>query len=223
MFASMGAAVNDLTHGFCRDCLTVQPRQAARCLSCGSPRLLNHAELGKLHFAHIDCDAFYAAVEKRDDPELKDKPVIIGGGKRGVVSTACYIARIRGVRSAMPMFKALEACPDAVVITPDMEKYVRVGREVRAMMQALTPLVEPISIDEAFLDLAGTELLHRKPPALVLAGFARDVERRDRHHRFGRAVLLQVPRQGRLRHDEAARLLGDRRGRSAGVSGRRSR
>ena len=141
------------THGFCRDCLTVQPRQAARCLSCGSPRLLNHAELGRLHFAHIDCDAFYAAVEKRDNPELKDKPVIIGGGKRGVVSTACYIARIRGVRSAMPMFKALEACPDAVVIPPDMEKYVRVGREVRAMMQALTPLVEPISIDEAFLDL----------------------------------------------------------------------
>jgi DNA polymerase-4 len=104
--------------------------------------------------------------------------VIVGGGKRGVVSTACYIARIRGVRSAMPMFKALEACPEAVVIAPDMEKYVRVGREVRAMMQALTPLVEPLSIDEAFLDLAGTERLHRKPPALVLAEFAREVERR---------------------------------------------
>ena len=177
MFAFMGAAVNDLTHGFCRDCLTVQQRQAVRCLSCGSPRLLNHPELAKLHLAHIDCDAFYAAVEKRDNPELKDKPVIVGGGKRGVVSTCCYIARIRGVRSAMPMFKALEACPEAIVIPPDMEKYVRVGREVRAMMQALTPLVEPISIDEAFLDLAGTELLHRKPPALVLAQFARDVER----------------------------------------------
>ena len=148
-----------------------------RCLACGSPRLLSHPELERLHLAHIDCDAFYAAVEKRDNPELKDKPVIIGGGKRGVVSTCCYIARIRGVRSAMPMFKALEACPEAVVIPPDMEKYVRVGREVRAMMQALTPLVEPISIDEAFLDLAGTELLHGKPPALVLADFARDVER----------------------------------------------
>ena len=148
-----------------------------RCLACGSPRLLNHPELARLHLAHIDCDAFYAAVEKRDNPELKDKPVIVGGGKRGVVSTCCYIARIRGVRSAMPMFKALEACPEAIVIPPDMEKYVRVGREVRAMMQALTPLVEPISIDEAFLDLAGTELLHRKPPALVLAQFARDVER----------------------------------------------
>ncbi len=110
--------------------------------------------------------------------------MIIGGGKRGVVSTACYIARIRGVRSAMPMFKALEACPEAVVIPPNMEKYVRVGREVRAMMQALTPLVEPLSIDEAFLDLSGTERLHGLPPAVVLARFALAVEKRDRHHRF---------------------------------------
>ncbi|RUZ54559.1 DNA polymerase IV, partial [Mesorhizobium sp. M7A.F.Ca.US.007.01.1.1] len=127
--------------------------------------------------AHIDCDAFYAAIEKRDNPALKDKPLIIGGGKRGVVPTACYIARIQGVRSAMPMFKALEACPEAVVISPNMEKYVRVGREVRAMMQALTPLVEPLSIDEAFLDLAGTERLHGLPPAVVLARFALAVEK----------------------------------------------
>ena len=174
----MHASVNDLTNGFCRDCLKAQSRTGSRCEGCGSPRLTRHAELGKLHLAHIDCDAFYAAIEKRDNPELRDKPVIIGGGKRGVVSTACYIARIKGVRSAMPMFKALEACPDAVVIPPDMEKYVRVGREVRAMMQALTPLVEPLSIDEAFLDLAGTERLHKRPPALVLAEFARDVERK---------------------------------------------
>ncbi|GAA2822229.1 DNA polymerase IV [Aminobacter aminovorans] len=138
---------------------------------------MRHPELYQLHLAHIDCDAFYAAVEKRDNPELKDKPVIIGGGKRGVVSTACYIARIHGVRSAMPMFKALEACPEAVVISPDMEKYVRVGREVRSMMQALTPLVEPLSIDEAFLDLDGTERLHGLPPALVLARFAATVEK----------------------------------------------
>ena len=158
------------THGFCRDCLTRAAAPGDALLRrCGSPRLLRHPELYRLHLAHIDCDAFYAAVEKRDNPALKDRPVIIGGGKRGVVSTACYIARINGVRSAMPMFKALEACPEAVVIPPDMEKYVRVGREVRAMMQALTPLVEPISIDEAFLDLAGTERLHRTPPALVLA------------------------------------------------------
>ena len=173
----MDTPVNHLDHGFCRDCLTAQGRPTARCAACGSPRLARHPELGRLHLAHIDCDAFYAAIEKRDNPELRDRPVIVGGGKRGVVSTACYIARIRGVRSAMPMFKALEACPEAVVIAPDMEKYVQVGRQVRAMMQALTPLVEPLSIDEAFLDLAGTERLHKRPPALVLADFARRVER----------------------------------------------
>ncbi|MCG5484952.1 MAG: DNA polymerase IV [Sinorhizobium meliloti] len=162
--------------GFCRDCLKEQAAQAPRCLACGSPRLLRHPELYRLTLAHIDCDAFYASVEKRDNPELADKPVIIGGGKRGVVSTACYIARSNGVRSAMPMFKALEACPQAVVIRPDMEKYVRVGREVRAMMQELTPLVQPLSIDEAFLDLSGTERLHHDPPARTLARFARRVE-----------------------------------------------
>ncbi|QDZ02582.1 DNA polymerase IV [Nitratireductor mangrovi] len=177
MFAAMRQAVNDPQAGFCRDCLTPQQRAAARrCEHCGSPRLLRHSELYRLAIAHIDCDAFYAAVEKRDRPELRDKPLIIGGGKRGVVSTACYIARINGVRSAMPMFKALEACPHAVVLPPDMEKYARVGREVRDRMTALTPLVEPISIDEAFLDLAGTEKLHGMPPALVLARFARAVE-----------------------------------------------
>jgi len=177
MFAQMDLAVNDPAHGFCRDCLTLQGDATSRCRRCGSPRLTRHAELYRLALAHIDCDAFYAAVEKRDNPALKDRPVIVGGGKRGVVSTACYIARIHGVHSAMPMFKALEACPEAVVIKPDMEKYVRVGREVRAMMQALTPLVEPLSIDEAFLDLAGTQKLHGLPPALVLARFAQAVEK----------------------------------------------
>lgn len=152
------------TPGFCRDCLREQTATARRCLACGSPRLLRHAELYDLTLAHIDCDAFYASVEKRDNPELADKPVIIGGGKRGVVSTACYIARIHGVRSAMPMFKALEACPQAVVIKPEMEKYVRVGREVRTLMQELTPLVQPLSIDEAFLELSGTQRLHHDPP-----------------------------------------------------------
>jgi DNA polymerase IV len=127
--------------------------------------------------AHVDCDAFYATVEKRDNPDIADKPVIIGGGKRGVVAAACYIARTSGVRSAMPMFKALALCPSAIVIRPDMAKYVRVGREVRQAMQALTPLVEPLSIDEAFLDLSGTERVHGMIPAKVLARFARDVER----------------------------------------------
>ncbi|WP_315754530.1 MULTISPECIES: DNA polymerase IV [unclassified Bradyrhizobium] len=161
---------------FCRDCLTDLDDGARRCTACGSPRLVRHRALPALTLAHIDCDAFYATVEKRDNPEVADRPVIIGGGKRGVVSAACYIARTYGVRSAMPMFKALELCPSAVVIPPDMAKYVRVGREVRQAMQALTPLVEPLSIDEAFLDLSGTERVHGMVPAKVLARFAREVE-----------------------------------------------
>ena len=161
---------------FCRDCLSDLALAARRCGECGSPRLVRHHALPALSLAHIDCDAFYATVEKRDNPDIADKPVIIGGGKRGVVSAACYIARTYGVRSAMPMFKALALCPQAIVIGPDMAKYVRVGREVRRAMQALTPLVEPLSIDEAFLDLSGTERLHRLSPAQSLARFARRVE-----------------------------------------------
>ena len=162
---------------FCRDCLADHDIAARRCGECGSPRLVRHPTLPALTLAHIDCDAFYATVEKRDNPAIADTPVIIGGGKRGVVSAACYIARTFGVRSAMPMFKALALCPHATVIRPDMAKYVRVGREVRHAMQALTPLVEPLSIDEAFLDLAGTQRVHGMIPAKVLARFAREVER----------------------------------------------
>ncbi|HAP10988.1 MULTISPECIES: DNA polymerase IV [unclassified Afipia] len=163
--------------GFCRDCLSDAAAKAMRCAECGSPRMVRHRALRTLTLAHIDCDAFYATVEKRDNPDIADKPVIIGGGKRGVVSAACYIARTYGVRSAMPMFKALDLCPSAVVVRPDMAKYVRVGREVRHAMTALTPLVEPLSIDEAFLDLSGTELVHGMIPAKVLARFATQVER----------------------------------------------
>ncbi|HLX17811.1 MAG TPA: DNA polymerase IV [Bradyrhizobium sp.] len=178
----MGArrAVTKLVEGltcFCRDCLRDLDIGARRCGDCGSPRLIRHHALPSLTLAHIDCDAFYATVEKRDNPELADKPVIIGGGKRGVVSAACYISRTYGVRSAMPMFKALALCPSATVIRPDMAKYVRVGREVRRAMLALTPLVEPLSIDEAFLDLTGTQRVHGMIPAKVLARFAREVER----------------------------------------------
>jgi DNA polymerase-4 len=162
---------------FCRDCLGDLDFASRRCGECGSPRLVRHRALPSLTLAHIDCDAFYATVEKRDNPEFADKPVIIGGGKRGVVSAACYISRTFGVRSAMPMFKALALCPSAIVIRPDMAKYVRVGREVRHAMQALSPLVEPLSIDEAFLDLGGTQRVHGMIPAKVLARFARDVER----------------------------------------------
>ncbi len=168
--------------GLCRDCYGRELTRAAagrpaRCRSCGSRRVVAHAELDTLAIAHLDCDAFYATIEKRDRPELADKPVIVGGGRRGVVSTACYIARISGVRSAMPMFQALALCPGAVVIKPDMAKYAAVAAEVRARMQALTPLVEPISIDEAFLDLGGTAMLHGTPPAVTLARLAGRIER----------------------------------------------
>ena len=131
-----------------------------------------------LEVAHVDCDAFYASVEKRDDPDLRDKPLIVGGsGPRGVVSTCCYVARTFGVRSAMPMARARALCPEAVVLPPDMAKYVRVGREIRGMMQALTPLVEPLSIDEAFLDLTGCAGSNGAEAAETLARFARRVER----------------------------------------------
>ena len=164
---------------FCRDCLTPCPPAPAaptRCPTCASPRVLSHAELFSLSIAHMDCDSFYASVEKRDDPTLADLPVIIGGGRRGVVSTACYIARIHGVRSAMPIFKALELCPDAVVIRPRMEAYVEASRQIKACMQDVTPVVEPLSLDEAFLDLRGTERLHGTPPALTMVRLVRRIE-----------------------------------------------
>ncbi|MEO0635554.1 MAG: DNA polymerase IV [Pseudomonadota bacterium] len=161
--------------GLCRDCLSQLSSQDRRCPDCGSPRVLWHSELFGLSMAHVDCDAFYATVEKRDDPSLREHPVIIGGGRRGVVSTACYIARIHGVRSAMPMWQALKACPNAKVVPPNMDKYARVGRQVRDLMFELTPLVEPLSIDEAFLDLSGTEKVHGAPPAITLARFAQRV------------------------------------------------
>lgn len=163
--------------GFCRDCLAATVAAERRCLACGSPRLVRHPELNDLSIAHIDCDAFYAAIEKRDNPTLADQPVIVGGGTRGVVSTACYVARIKGVKSAMPMFKALKLCPEAVVIKPNMAKYAEAGRAVRALMQTLTPLVEPLSIDEAFLDLTGTARLHGRAPALSLAHLINDIAR----------------------------------------------
>ena len=161
---------------FCRDCLTSVVADDRRCPTCRSPRILRHAELGALSIAHMDCDAFYASVEKRDDPSLADKPLIIGGGRRGVVSTACYIARMSGVHSAMPMFKALKLCPDAVIVKPTMDKYVTVSREIRALMEELTPLIEPLSLDEAFLDLSGTEKLHGTIPALTMARLAQRIE-----------------------------------------------
>src|SRR3954452_10110658 len=162
----------------CRDCSALEDAPAGagtpvRCPECGSPRVVAPPELADLALAHLDCDAFYATVEKRRRPELADRPVIVGGsGERGVVLACCYVARLYGVRSAMPMFKALAACPDAVVIRPDIAPYREVGRAVRVEMRRLTPRVEPLSIDEAFLDLNGTESLHKAAPAQLLAALA---------------------------------------------------
>ena len=167
---------NRAVETLCRDCDSQPPPDVKTCPACGSPHIVRHKELHGLAIAHLDCDAFYATIEKRDRPELRDVPVIVGGHHRGVVAACCYIARAQGVHSAMPMFKALKTCPNATVIKPDMNKYAEVGRKVRTMMENLTPLVEPLSIDEAFMDLAGTEALHRASPATTLAALARRVE-----------------------------------------------
>ena len=161
----------------CRDCCDASAAESA-CSACGSRRVVSHPELDALSVAHLDCDSFYASVEKRDNPELTDKPVLVGGQRRGVVMAACYVARRYGVHSAMPMFKALRACPDAVVIKPDMAKYRRVGLQIRAMMRDTTPLVEPISIDEAFMDLGGTERLHGGSAARTLLRLAAGIGER---------------------------------------------
>jgi DNA polymerase-4 len=162
----------------CRDCFFTAVRAGAeRCPGCGSPRIVSHAELFDLKVAHFDCDAFYATVEKRDNPHLRDSPLIIGGGRRGVVAAACYVARRYGVRSAMPMFKARAACPSAVVVRPNMAKYQAVGRDMRALMRSVTPVIEPISIDEAFMDFRDQAGLDHEPPALKLACLASQAER----------------------------------------------
>ncbi len=162
----------------CRDCITFVEKFPDQkiCKNCGSSRIFSHSELSTLNISHLDCDAFYASVEKRDDPSLRSKPVIVGGGRRGVVAACCYIARINGVHSAMPMFKALELCPDAVVIRPNLKKYGKVATEVRRLMRECTPLVEPLSIDEAFLDLSGTDKLHKGPPAKTLTYLTKRIE-----------------------------------------------
>ena len=161
---------------FCRDCFWQGEEPLRRCPTCASPRVVAHPELGQLAIAHMDCDAFYASVEKRDRPELRDQAVIVGGGKRGVVTTCCYIARIKGVRSAMPMFKALQLCPEAVVIKPDFAKYRTESRRILGMAAELTPLIQNLSLDEAWMDLSGTERLHGAPPAVTLARLQARIE-----------------------------------------------
>jgi DNA polymerase-4 len=161
---------------FCRDCFTTAEQAVRRCPQCASPRIVAHDELDRLSIAHMDCDAFYASVEKRDRPELRDVAVIVGGGKRGVVTTCCYIARIKGVRSAMPMFKALKLCPEAVVIKPDFTKYRAASKHILGLAGDLTPLIQNLSLDEAWMDLSGTERLHGAPPALTLARLQARIE-----------------------------------------------
>ena len=160
----------------CRECLWTGEDVVVRCPSCGSPRVVCDPELDQLSIAHLDCDAFYASVEKRDRPELRDRPVIVGGGVRGVVSTCCYIARQSGVHSAMPMFKALKACPDAVVLKPDFSKYVPESERIFRFVGELTPLVQTLSLDEAWIDLSGTERLNGGPPALQLIRLQKRIE-----------------------------------------------
>ena len=162
--------------GLCRDCFWIGAQEPARCPRCASPRLVRHGELMRLTIAHLDCDAFYASVEKRDRPELRDQPVIVGGGVRGVVTTCCYIARISGVRSAMPMFQARRLCPQATIIRPDFTKYRTESRRIMAKLGALTPLVQPLSLDEAWMDLSGTERLLGGPPAHTLARVQAEIE-----------------------------------------------
>ena len=161
---------------FCRECLS-DAKADAPCPNCGSTRVLAHPELDSLTIAHLDCDAFYAAIEKRDAPSLKNKPLIVGGETRGVVSTACYIARTFGVRSAMPMFQAKKLCPQAVILKPRHSYYSQVARQIRGMMEELTPLVEPLSLDEAYLDLSGTARIHHQSPARTMARLQARVER----------------------------------------------
>ena len=194
----------------CRDCDAEVP--GVVCGVCGGARVVRHVGLFELAIGHVDCDAFYASVEKRDRPELRDLPVIVGGGTRGVVATCCYVARLMACAAPCRCSRRWRLCPKAVVIRPDMAKYVAVSREVRALMEDLTPLVQPLSIDEAVLDLSGTEALHGAPPAVVLNRFARRVEAelgRDRLHRPG---AQPAAGQARGRARQAARLFRARRG-----------
>src|SRR5580700_1346813 len=161
----------------CRDCYWTGEAAADRCPRCRSPRLVAHADLMRLTIAHLDCDAFYASVEKRDRPELRDQPVIVGGGKRGVVTTCCYVARLSGVRSAMPMFQARRLCPEAVIIPPAFTKYRAESARIMKKLEALTLLVQPLSLDEAWIDLEGSERLHGGTAAEVLARLQAEIER----------------------------------------------
>src|SRR5262249_15395945 len=165
------------TQALCLGCCRIGDALAGVCARCGSPRLVAHPELSHLAIAHIDCDAFYASVEKRDRPPLANEPLIVGhAGGRGVVLTACYIARGFGVRSAMARFPALQRRPPAPVVPSGRAKYTRASDEIRVISHTPTDRTEPLSLDEAYLDLSDPQR-DRVPAAEALAGIAVQVER----------------------------------------------
>ena len=163
----------------CRDCAHIVENiapHAQYCLECHGKRLITHQEITSLNIAHIDSDSFYAAIEKRDNPALASQPVIVGGRHRGVVAAACYIARIYGIRSAMPIALALKKCPHAVIIPPNMAKYRQVSYEMRKIFMVISDIVEPLSFDEAYLDLQHCYKDKGNYAAALLAYIANKIE-----------------------------------------------
>lgn len=166
----------------CRDCFHYWEDNllTESCPGCYSEKLLKHLELFSLDVAHLDCDSFYTSVEKRDDPKISSLPVIVGRRERGVVAAACYVARIYGVRSGMAMFQALRLCPNAHVISPNMDKYKVASHGVRRAMREVTAKIEPVSIDEAYLDLSDNAALHNEPACVSLVRLVDTISRTEK-------------------------------------------